>query len=234
MAKRKAKKKLKPVKMPKPEVIEAGKKSTALVRQTREPQKIMKLAVIKDDKQYSSVASVVKWTKDTITDAEKERKAIIAGAQQTVRLVNAKYKPAREAIEEIQKHGVSLLRSYDEKLRAEERKKTEKEAAKARKAGNEQYADDLEDMAMIARPRTRTNGDLGQRDYWHAEVTDLGQLLLAFIEGKNPILKPLRKDLETWLATRLSATARNAKNEDIGVAGAKGVREIGYSNKPGS
>lgn len=236
----KKKKKTPPKKLEHPVVV-AQESTKALVKKTgqkgvvalvkRAPEGILKLSDVETDSSYKEVAAIVRWTKDTLSAAEKEKLGLTKDSRATVKKVNALYKECAATYVEIQDHGTGLMRRYDRKKEAEHQAKAKAEADKVREeeGPDSQFADDLEDMAMIPAPASPVAGTgLGKRKYWHAEVVDLNKVLLAFIED-NAVCKGLRRDLGVWLATKLSSTARSVKSVDIGVPGAVGKEEIGYS-----
>jgi len=114
---------------------------------------------------------------------------------------------AIEAVEDILRDALS---SYA----ARQREAQEKLVSKAIDKGQDAKA-----AAIAAMPFIPESSGLSFSEHWHAEITDLKALIEAVASEAVPL------DAITPNLVYLNAKARDAKAEDIGIPGVKGVKE---------
>jgi hypothetical protein len=212
-----------------PQVNAADDKAAALMLQLRKPEKWLDVKCIDDEPKLHEAAPVLKWCKDFKAQVEQERKELVNPLNAVVKKINAKFKAVTSPVDNIAQHLQGLMGDYDYRLREAERKKVEREAKAAEKRGELEFAEDIRENALREKQLPKLEG-LTAKDRWSAEVTDLGAVVVAMLEG-NPALAEAKREVKEVLEKHLSRLARAVKRENIGVTGARGVRETSFDNR---
>ena len=224
-------------KLESPEVLKAEEVSKALVRRVPYGLEVLKETRISKTADplatFEMVAQVKNWAADSIKKLDTERKEIIAGAQQTVRLVNAKMRAIREAqFEPALYRAEQLLADYVADVQAAEQKKIERKAKRLVEKGATKRAEDVRAEAATVRV-AMPSAQVQTRELWEVEVTDLN----AFLEIAPTLCAQddsLRAKLVDLLQTHYRPRAVQAKRENFGVAGLCGVRKTTFPKKRGA
>lgn len=211
----------------KPEIIQSpAEKNTEQRAQALVPyeKKYEALTEITVEATYIEVSTALNWAKNSYASAETERKKLVKPFNDGVKGINRLYKerttgPLLELIDNLS----LLMGGYVDRKRLAEQKSADKEAKKAEKKGEVQFANDIRDEAV--RAKVAPQSDVGTKLKWSAEVFDFKLFLQAVIDGA------VDKDLVQVNYPQLNALARAYKKENIGVPGVKGVSETTFSRK---
>jgi hypothetical protein len=156
-------------------------------------------------------------TKD-FASLRKELKAIVKPAIDAAKAEYDEKKRLPNEVDAILEAGEQSLRDTLIAYQDKHRKQAEIKVEKALERG-----DDTRAAAIAAKPYIPAVEGLSFVDRWHGEVYDLKLFLQAIIDGQVPT-EAIEPNL-VWL----NAQARARKAEDIGVPGAKGVKETSSS-----
>jgi hypothetical protein len=190
-----------------PELVAVKKKAEKLLKTWEKP-------IVKTAEQFESAGAAVK----DFASVRKELQSICNPEIKAAKEVYDAKRDAFKAVDAIIASGETAIRdalvSYTEAHRKAQEIKVERAIA----SGNDTKA-----AAIAAKPYIPDVSGVSFVERWHGEITDLKAFLKAILDGKIPS-EAIEPNL-VWLNTQ----ARAAKAEDIGVPGAKGVKETSSS-----
>jgi hypothetical protein len=190
-----------------PELVSIKSKATSMLKKWSAP-------VVKTAEQFESAALAAR-------DFIALRKSLKAILDPIIKQAKADYDEKRNAFKEVDAiiaRGEDAIRDAIEAYQEAHRKAQEVRVERALDAGKDERA-----AAIAAKPYTPTVEGVSFVERWHGEVTDFKVFLSAIIDGRIP--QEAAEPNLVWL----NAQARAAKSEDIGVPGAKGVKESSSS-----
>ena len=190
-----------------PELVALEKKATSLLKKWSNP-------IVKTAEQFEAAALAAK-------DFIALRKDLKAKVDPEVKAAKADYdekRKAYKAVDDIIGNGEEAIRLALEDYQAAHRKAAEAKVERAIASGN-----DVKAAAIAAKPYIPQTDGLSFTDRWHGEVFDLKAFVKAWLDGAIP-LEALEVNL-VWL----NAQARAAKAVDLGIPGARGVKETSSS-----
>lgn len=184
------------------------------------------LTTVETEEQYVNVSAALNWARAEYAAAEKERKEIVKPFNDGVKAINARYKksitgPLKDLIETIEEPMKVYLRAKQEV----EKKLAEREAKKAEKKGEMQFAQDLRTEALRISPAPKS--EVTTKRVWFAAVVDFKLFLQGILDG---VVDPEFIKVDQ---AKLNAIARAMKKENLGIAGVKGVNDFDFSRKGG-
>ena len=194
-------------KAPNPQLVSVRKRADALLKAWKAP-----LVRSAEDFEAAGVA---------VRDFAALRKELQAILNPEIKAAKAAYDEKRDAfkaVDAIIAEGEHAIRYALEAYNAAHEKAKQARVERALSRGDDEKA-----AAIAATPYVPKVEGVSFRETWHAEVTDMGVLLSAILDGRAPI--DAVEPAESWL----NAQARARKSEDLGIPGVKGVKETSSS-----
>jgi hypothetical protein len=189
---------------PNPQVVALKTRATKLFNATRE-------LTVTDTTTFELAGSSVK-------DAVSIRKELKSLLDPEIQRAKADFKAKEKVYKDID----SVLKAVEDAVRdslsdyaARQREAQAKLVEKALDKGN-----DVKAAAIAAKPFVPEVSGLSFTEHWHAEITDELAIVRGVANGSIP------RDAITINMVFFNARAREAKSEDIGIPGVKGVKEV--------
>lgn len=200
---------------------------SAMVAQAKSFVEAANQIVISDQPTFEAAAKYLSENKSEQKRLDAERREIVDPLNDVVKKVNAKFKPATEALvtaEGIVKRKIGAYQMEQERIRreeqarAEERARKERErlearAEKAAESGSIEKAAELQDRAsttVAVAPVAETGkvSGISTRMAWVGEVTNIVELCKAIGNGDLP---PTLIDVKRSELNRVAATWQNTR-----------------------
>jgi hypothetical protein len=190
-----------------PALVALKTRATSLIKKWSSP-------IVKTAEQFESAGLAVK----DFASLRKELKSILDPEIKEAKAIYDSKRDAYKVVDSFIGEGESAIREALEAYTIAHRKAAEAKIEKAIAMGN-----DVQAAAIAAKPYIPAVEGLSFTERWHGEVTDIGVFLTAVLDGRIP------QDAIEVSFVWLNAQARARKAEDIGVPGAKGVKETSSS-----
>lgn len=176
-----------------------------LTEQTNKLVEAANAITISDHQSLQRAADYLAENKAEQKRMEEERKDLVGPLNETVRKINAKYKPFTEALQRAEQIIKGKIGTYDreqERIRQRElaeaeakarreRERLEARAETAREKGNEEKAETLamqaaSTVAAVPAETTPKVSGASTRKVWKADVQDVRKVCQLIAEGKLP------------------------------------------------